>query len=135
MVESKTSIKVSKGGIFSIILAFVLFFLPYLTVTWLNKPLDTEIESVYLSSFVTASGILLGFIGSSILSKTERVEYETMSLVMFNFAFFVYAVFRIFLGSLEGMPTISMLSYITGSLFSNAGTVLILMRRLRLRKM
>ena len=129
------SIRLSKWGIVSVIIALVLFFLPYLTVIWLNKSPDTEIEPVYLTGFMTASGILFGFIGASILTKTESIEYDMMFLVTMDFLFFISAVIQVFLGSLEGKPTLSTLSLVTGSILSNAGTVLILMKRLRLKEM
>ena len=101
----------SKWDIIILVFAFLLFFFPRLIIGLNNyKSLETLIDPVYLTGFITASGILWGFIGAVTLAKYESLEYGVLFLVTVDFGFFIFAVMQIFFGALEGKPTLSLLS-------------------------
>jgi len=125
----------SKWDVAFWLLYFLAGGLPHLII-FVSEPSKTCIDPAYLSGLITASGILLGFISTTALTKSKTLPYDIMFVITVDFAVFFLAIFKLFLSILYGNPSkINVLAWIMSSFLVNGGTVYILMSRLRTQRL
>ena len=95
-----------------------------------------EIDPSFLSGFITASGILAGFITSSAISRKETLESHHYFMVVVNLATFVFALNSIFAKHLIyiGKPDFGDFIWVMVSINANAFTALVIAWRLLIHR-
>jgi hypothetical protein len=124
-----------KDALIYTLIIFAFFLFPFFSVIAYNVPFENEVNFNYVSSSITTAGILIGFIGSATIAKYQQFEQSMLYIITFNFIVFFMSVWQFFLNSLEGQPTITTLSWITGSILSNSATVSLILIRFKDRRL
>jgi len=96
----------------------------------------TEIEPALLSGIITASGILMGFITASAVSKIDLFEGRYFVLIECNIIVFAIAIWFIFANQMVwgGKPTKFDLSWAMAALSSNVVIALLISEHLKSMK-
>jgi len=106
-------------------------FLPFLTVSMQDIPLDEKIDPSYFNGPIAAYGIFLGFLTATTISKSEYLENIHYALAYYNLFIFLGAIIKTFNSQLSNGPTVLDLSLIMASINVNGGTALLFINKLR----
>jgi len=113
------------------ILYFLMIFTPLFTVMFSGIPLDRPVNPAYISGFITASGVFLGFLTAALINKSETLEYNLKFEIYVDLALFAGVVVSIFGSALRSDPTVSDLTVIMMSLMADIATAISIVNRLR----
>jgi hypothetical protein len=88
----------------------------------------TEIDSSFLSGFITASGIFAGFLASSAISRREALDLRHYLMLLANLGVFFIVLNMIFLKHLilVGRPDLLDFAFVMISVNTNAFTAIII---------
>jgi len=97
---------VTKRGLVFSAVYFIVTFSSFLFLLVTGTSLTQEIDSSFLSGFITASGVFKGFLTASAISKSDALDLEHYLLTLLNLALFFGVLNVIFVGHLvHGMKT------------------------------
>ena len=115
---------------------FFFTFLPFLILAYAvmtgRVSVTQEIDSSFISGSITASGVLAGFMTTSVISKSEELEPHHYLLVYVNLGILLYAVNIIFTKHLLFVekPTVMDFAFIMTSVNANAFAAILISWRL-----
>jgi len=127
----KDILKESLFAIFFVCITILFGFFPRIIAVLNGVPIDLEIDPAFVNGMLTVSGILLGFSSATYISKSEFLRPADFYSIYVDFIFFFLAVYYLFLGQLRGIVTVDELLWVTGSVYVDIVTVVILMNRLK----
>jgi hypothetical protein len=118
-------------AIFLICITILFGSFPCIIAVLNGVPIDLEIDPAFVNGMLTVSGILLGFSSATYISRSEFLRPADFYLIYVDFIFFFLAVYHLFLAQLRGIVTVNELLWVTGSVYVDVSTVVILMNRLK----
>lgn len=99
-----------------------------------NIPLDKEIDPTYINGFITASGVLLAFVMTTIISKSEELGFREIFILSSPLFFFSFTMFHVYMSEIEGTVRVEDLLWVLASLFVNLYSVLLIFQILHKRQ-
>jgi hypothetical protein len=108
-----------------LVFGLVFALLPFIIVFMNGVSLVRPVSEVYISGFITASGVFLGFLVNIMFRSDFKLHRDLRASILVNVGLFLFALSVAFGNAIVGTPNVLVLAFLASSLNVNIFQVVV----------